>query len=374
MKNNLSLSSILFVFVFFVLGCITTSSAFASSQQELKGVSTEISRQKNNLTQQSNKLDKLQKELKKQELNISSLEKEIKQTKRKLATANANIKSLESKISALELQKSQQSYKLKQLLHTYYVTQHSQSADNLLKDNSDEDRISQYFQHLAQARSDVIAQLESTSQQLKEHQEKLNQEKQQIESLLKDQTNKRDNLQQVQNKRQTTVKRIRSDISSDKVYLTELQRNESRLKAEIAKAVKRNTVSMDGIAKQRHKLPWPLKGKILHRFGSHQTGQISWKGIVIDANYGQAVKAVYSGRVVFSEYLRGYGLVILLDHGKGDMTLYGFNQSLLKKEGDKVLAGETIALAGDTGGQSQPSLYFEVRRNSRAENPLNWLN
>lgn len=374
MKNNLPLSSIFFVFVSFILSSITMSSAFASSQQELKGVATEISRQKNNLAQQSNKLDKLQNELKRQELNISSLEKEIKQTKRKLATANANIKNFETKISALEQQKSQQSDKLKQLLHTYYVTQHSHSADNLLKDNSDEDRISQYFQHLAQARSDVIAQLESTSQQLKEHQEKLNQEKQQIQSLLKEQTNKRDNLKQVQTKRQTTVKRIRSDISSDKVYLTELQRNESRLKAEIAKAVKRNTVLMDGIARQRNKLPWPLKGRVLHQFGSHQSGQISWKGVVIDANYGQAVKAVYSGRVVFSEYLRGYGLVILLDHGKGDMTLYGFNQSLLKKEGDKVLAGETIALAGDTGGQSQPSLYFEVRRNSRAENPLNWLN
>ena len=76
---------------------------------------------------------------------------------------------------------------------------------------------------------------------------------------------------------------------------------------------------------------------------------------------------------MFAEYLRGYGLVVLLDHGKGDMTLYGFNQSLLKKEGDKVTAGETIALAGDTGGQSQPALYFEIRRNSKAEDPTRWL-
>ena len=95
--------------------------------------------------------------------------------------------------------------------------------------------------------------------------------------------------------------------------------------------------------------------------------------MVIDANYGQSVKAVYSGTVVFSDYLRGYGLVILLDHGKGDMTLYGFNQSLLKKEGDKVSAGETIALAGDTGGQPQASLYFEIRRNSKTQNPKGWL-
>lgn len=374
MKNKSTCFPTLLVFLSLTLSCVATTSSFAASQQELKGVSKEISRQKSSLTQQSHQLDKLRSELKQQELNISSLEKEIKKTKQKLATANANIKSLESKISALEQQKEQQSKKLQQLIHTFYVTQHSHSADNIFKNNDDEDRISQYYQHLARARADLITQLENTSQQLKESEDKRTKEKQQIQSLLTEQTRKRNSLQQVQSKRQTTVKKIRSDISSDKVYLAELQRNESRLKAEIAKAAKRNSVLMNGIAQQKNKLPWPLKGKILHRFGSHQTGQINWKGIVIDANYGEPVKAVYSGRVVFSEYLRGYGLVILLDHGQGDMTLYGFNQSLLKKEGDKVLAGETIALAGDTGGQAQPSLYFEVRRNSRAQNPLNWLN
>ncbi|MDC0612163.1 murein hydrolase activator EnvC [Vibrio sp.] len=349
-------------------------SAFAASQQELKGVSSEISRQKQSLASQSNKLDKLQSELKKQELSIAGLEKEIEQTKRKLASANANIQKLETKISKLAEQKKQQSDKLEQLIHAYYVMKDSHSASSLLEDGSEEDRLSQYFQYLAKARANAIEELEDTTRQLRNSEDKLNSEKQQIQSLLTEQTQKRDSLQTTQNKRKSTVSKIRSDISSDKVYLAELQRNESRLKAEIAKAAKRNSVLMNGIASQKGKLPWPLKGRVLHHFGSHQTGQINWKGIVIDANYGQPVKAIYSGRVVFSEYLRGYGLVILLDHGKGDMTLYGFNQSLLKKEGDKVVAGETIALAGDTGGQSSPALYFEVRRNSRAENPLNWLN
>jgi septal ring factor EnvC (AmiA/AmiB activator) len=95
--------------------------------------------------------------------------------------------------------------------------------------------------------------------------------------------------------------------------------------------------------------------------------------MVISADYEQPVKAVYSGKVVFADYLRGYGMVILLDHGKGDMTLYGYNQTLLKTEGNKVKAGETIALAGDTGGQPQASLYFEVRRNSKTQNPKSWL-
>ncbi len=78
-----------------------------------------------------------------------------------------------------------------------------------------------------------------------------------------------------------------------------------------------------------------VEGRVLHSFGTKQTGQVNWKGMVLSARYGQQVKAVYSGTVVFAEYLRGYGLVVLLDHGKGDMTLYGYNQALTKKEGDK---------------------------------------
>jgi len=373
MKNNVKHSSPFSVLFLFVLYWSFNVSGFAANQQELKGVSSEISRQKQSLNQQSNKLNILKNLLKKQEITISYLEKEIRKTKHKLTTTNANIKKLNTKITKLEQKKSEQSEQLKQLIHTFYITKNSHPVDNLLKNNSDEDRISQYFQSIAKARANTINELENTTQQLKSNKDKLTQEKRQIQSLLSEQTSKRNQLTIIQSKRHRTVTKIRSGISSDKVYLSELKRNELRLKSEIAKAAKRNSVLMNGLAKQRKRLPWPLKGKVLHHFGTHQTGQINWKGIVISANYGQAVKAVYAGHVVFSEYLRGYGLVILLDHGKGDMTLYGFNQSLLKKEGDKVFAGETIALAGDTGGQSEPSLYFEVRRNSRAENPLTWL-
>ena len=345
----------------------------ASSKAELKGVSSEISRQKKDLTSQQKKLDSLQKSLKQQETSIVKLEKEIKQAKSALTSTNKNIQALESKINALEKQREAQSGKLAELLQTYYVTQRAKASSNILNQGVEEDRISQYFQHLAKQRAKTIEELEKTTSELNNSREQLQLEKQQITSLLQKQTAKRNQLAKTQKQRKGTVGKIRSSISNDKVYLSELQRNETRLKAEIAKAAKRNAVPMDGLAKQKGRLPWPLKGKVLHSYGSKQTGQINWTGIVLDANYGQSVKAVYSGTVVFADYLRGYGLVVLLDHGKGDMTLYGFNQSLLKKEGDKVTRGETIALAGDTGGQPQASLYFEIRRNSKTQNPKSWL-
>lgn len=357
----------------FLAGALFSIMGYAASQQELSGVKSEISRQQQSLGQRQKQLDQLQQSLKQQELSISQLEKQIKSTQNDLTHTNKNIANLQKNISELEQQRQQQAEKLTELLQTYYVTRRTLASGDLLKDGVEQDRISQYYQHLATSRARMIQQLETTRQSLNESEHQLQLEREQITALLQQQTQKRDQLTKTQKERRQTVTAISKSISGDKVYLAELQRNETRLKAEIAKAAKRNAVPMDGLAKQRGKLPWPIKGQVLHQFGERQTGQVDWKGMVIDANYGQAVKAVYPGTVVFAEYLRGYGLVILLDHGKGDMTLYGYNQSLMKKEGDKVTVGETLALAGDTGGQARPALYFEIRRNSKAENPRHWL-
>jgi septal ring factor EnvC (AmiA/AmiB activator) len=367
-----------------ISGLILLSSAMfsisthAASQGELKGVKSEISRQQQALSSQQKKLDSLQANLKKQELSIASLERGIKESKKQLTTANANVQQLNNKIQALTTQKQVHTQKLEQLIQTYYMTRRAKASSHILNTGVEEDRISHYYQHLAKARTTTIKAIEQTQAELEESQRLRKAEQEQIASLLKQQTTKRDQLAKTQAQRKKTVGSIKKSISGDQNYLAELQRNETRLKAEIAKAEKaarerRNAVPMDGLAKRKGKLPWPVKGKILHNYGTRQTGQVNWKGMVINASYGQQVKSVYSGTVVFAEYLRGYGLVVLLDHGKGDMTLYGFNQALLKKEGDKVKAGEAIALAGDTGGQSRPSLYFEIRRNSQAQNPKSWL-
>ncbi len=357
----------------FALSATVPLTSSAASQQELKGVSSEINRQKKALNSQEKQLNELQKSLKDQELGISTIEREIKQTKDELTQADKNIDKLEEKIALQEAERQAQEQELKQLLQTYYVTERAKANGHLLNQGVEEDRISQYFQHLAKARAEVIDAITKTTQELEHNKNQLDLEKQQIETLLTQQSDKRTALASTQSKRKQTLSKIQGNITNDKRYLAELQRNETRLKAEIAKAAKRNAVPMDGLTKQRGKLPWPISGSVLHNFGSRQTGQVNWKGMVLAARYGQPVKAVYPGTVVFAEYLRGYGLVVLLDHGKGDMTLYGYNQALTKKEGDKVTVGEVIALAGDTGGQDRASLYFEIRRNSEAQNPKSWL-
>ncbi|MFM2664687.1 murein hydrolase activator EnvC [Vibrio mediterranei] len=355
------------------IGLVTYPTLTLANQNELTGVKSEITRQQKELSAQQKELDKLQKSLRQQEVGISNIEKEIKSTTALLAQANRNLDSFHQQVEELTEQKKQQQKILAELVQTYYVTKQNNSASSVFSTNPDEDRISQYYQYLAKARAETLEKLAQTELDLAESERALELERNQIAQLLEQQKDKRNSLAKNQASRKSTVSKIRKSISSDKTYLAELQRNETRLKAEIAKAAKRNQVPMDGLARQKGKLPWPVKGKVLHSFGTKQTGQVNWKGMVIQANYGESIKSVYSGTVVFADYLRGYGLVVLLDHGKGDMTLYGYNQTLLKKEGDKVSAGETIALAGDTGGQSSSSLYFEIRRNSKVQNPKSWL-
>ncbi|WP_319782985.1 peptidoglycan DD-metalloendopeptidase family protein [Oceanisphaera sp. IT1-181] len=120
-------------------------------------------------------------------------------------------------------------------------------------------------------------------------------------------------------------------------------------------------------------LPWPLKGQLVHRFGGARTSQLAWKGVLIGAPIGREVTSIASGQVVYADWLSGFGMVMVIDHGKGYMSLYGHNQSLLRNPGDKVAAGQPIALSGESGGQEQSGLYFEIRYQGSAVDPLPWL-
>ncbi|NOT11898.1 MAG: peptidoglycan DD-metalloendopeptidase family protein [Methylococcaceae bacterium] len=119
------------------------------------------------------------------------------------------------------------------------------------------------------------------------------------------------------------------------------------------------------------KLPWPVQGRIVQKFGSPRSDGV-WDGVLIDAKEGMDIHAVNRGKVVYAEWLRGYGLLIIIDHGQGYMTLYAFNQSLYKHSGDTVNAGDVIASVGQSGGRSQPGLYFGIRKKGLPIDPLEW--
>ena len=128
-----------------------------------------------------------------------------------------------------------------------------------------------------------------------------------------------------------------------------------------------------GIGQERGRLPWPLKGPLVRQFGEHRQGEVSWKGILIGAATGSPVRAIADGDVVFANRLEGFGNVLVVDHGNGYLSLYGNNDSLLKQSGDTVHRGDLLARAGNSGGQTQPGVYFEIRWQGKPVNPVSWL-
>ena len=132
--------------------------------------------------------------------------------------------------------------------------------------------------------------------------------------------------------------------------------------------------SEEPFSKHKGRLTWPIAGNLLHDFGQPRgTGSVKWNGVVLAAPRGREVRSIYHGRVVFADWLAGMGLLVIVDHGEGYMTLYGYNETTLKRAGDWVAPGDVIATVGDSGGQQQTGLYFEVRQGTKAVNPRSWV-
>ena len=165
---------------------------------------------------------------------------------------------------------------------------------------------------------------------------------------------------------QESENRLRGVVAS----LPVTQQNLS-VDSELSTSIENTTDAKTDFVSLKGKLPWPVAGKLAHKFGSART-EGTWDGVLIDANEGLDIKAVTQGKVVFSEWLRSYGLLIIIDHGQGYMTLYAFNQSLYKKTGDLVKAGDVIASVGQSGGRSKTGLYFGIRNKGVPINPLDW--
>lgn len=190
----------------------------------------------------------------------------------------------------------------------------------------------------------------------------------------------RERIEAARVERQEIIARLDRDIEARGERLSRMEENRARLErlldrlgsllADIPAAPPeaRPFGQLDG------QLGWPAEGRIRQGYGSDRAGgRLRWQGIVIDAAIGDPVQAIHRGRVVFADWLSGFGQLIIIDHQDGYLSLYGYNERLLRTEGDWVAPGEVIAAVGDSGGQREPGLYFEIRREGRPVDPVNWL-
>jgi septal ring factor EnvC (AmiA/AmiB activator) len=265
-----------------------------------------------------------------------------------------------------------------------------------------------YYDYLNKARLTKLAGISESMQHLERLGKQQQHETELLEKNLEQKKSEQIAVDGVRKRRSELLTQLKSDFSSNEQQIIHLKESENKLK-NLVSSLQRSTNDLTFEVEQTkrlHKaaevpsepakdlpdakddfsklkgdfsslkgqLPWPVKGRLTNKFGSAraESTESIWDGVLIDASEGTEIRAITSGKVVYSDWLRGYGLLIIIDHGKGYMTLYAFNQSVYRQVGEWVDAGEVVASVGQSGGRSHPGLYFGIRNKGKPVDPLEW--
>ena len=390
LQNKAPSSNFLVLFILcFLANICCTSDSSAAATETLK---------KQELQQLRQKIKALQKNLSQQQGERTQLEKEIKQSEQLIAdnarqhfATQVETQALNLKLSQLNKTVAQHSQKLfiqQQLLSEQLQTSYAIGRQEYLKlllnqqNISTISRVMIYYQYFNEARQAQIEQVNILLRTLEDDKVKISLTSQSLRSKELQLLREKNSLYTQQQQRNLLVTKLDKDIHSKGKELANLQENKKNLTAllkqlrqtmEEVSAMPVNLPKKKLFKKQRGKLVWPAKGKLKNLYGHWRSvGKVKWQGIIIRAKEGTAVHAVSHGRIAYSDWLRGYGLISIIDHGKGYMSLYGHNQTLLKEVGDWVETDEVIATIGSSGGLKKAGLYFEIRHNSKPGNPTKW--
>lgn len=247
-----------------------------------------------------------------------------------------------------------------------------------LEDPHELSRSMRYYDYFLDARRQRIERFQGTLNELAEVRNAMGERQRALEEQRQHMAEEESQLREQLVLRQQTLESLQSEIARHDGELTELQTQQEeleRLIRTIQEAITRlsPTEEQQPFVQRRGKLPWPTEGELKHRFGNRRSASLNWDGWLIRAEEGKPVRAVHGGRVVFSDYLRGHGLLIIIDHGHEYLSLYAHNQVLLKEIGEWIHAGEVVARVGNSGGLEQASLYFELRHRGKPTNPAPWF-
>ncbi|EMP55233.1 peptidase M23B [Marinobacter santoriniensis NKSG1] len=323
----------------------------------------------------------LEQQLAATERRISTLTRERRDLRQKLEQQQQRLKQLSEEEAELTRTLDRQRESLKRQIRAAWMEGDAPAVKVLLNE-IDPDRIARtmtYYEYLSR---DTVAQLETfhdnlqalkrTEDQARATQDQLKQTEQQLAERQKQLAGSR-------KEREQTLAALKADIRTKRSEREDLEADRKRLERllnEVQQAIASipSPNESQPFKSLRRKLPWPANGKVISGFGDHYAdGKLRRNGLLIGTKAEAPIKAVHYGRVVFANWLRGFGLLTIIDHGDGYMTLYGHSSSLFTSPGDWVAAGETIALAGRTGGADTPELYFEIRHNGKPDNPRRWL-
>ena len=346
------------------------------TEQDLDQIQKTLKSSVDKLKTQKQKIAKIESTLKESELAIAKNSKSLNELDFSIELNKSEQSELKKQIKKLTLNKKQQQKALSSQLKSAYMTgSHDYSKLLLNQENvATFERTLTYYSYLNKARLTQLDNLKITLIQLEEKQNELTQTQTKLLTLIAEQKQKRKSLLIAKNQRKGNLALLKKQFTNTTSSVEYLKKNEQIL-IETLKNLQediKQQLTFEGLKSTKGKLKWPSRGRLKHKFGQRKYGRLKWKGVLINAKEGASVTTIHNGKVVFADWLKGFGWVIVIDHGKGFMSLYGHNQALLKSVGEEVSQGELIALVGQSGGQDNPGLYFEIRHKGQAINPTKW--
>lgn len=353
----------------------------AQAREQLEVVSTAISRIEQWLQETRRQRSAEESALAELDLQLSKIQSDIQHIELRQSELQTEIERLDSEIAPLLAESETQRDELGQALQASYLA----GADSQLKlllnqqDPAIAQRMLVYFEAFNQERLQQINQWLSTISALRQTQAELATTHQQLDSSHAELHTQQQLLSGRQSERQALISRLSEEMALRGSELDSLQEDRSNLQAlieEISRAISDipELEDLTPFAESRRRMQWPAAGELLARYGQpYSNGQLRRQGIIIGTTTGSAVRAIHPGRVVFADWLRGSGNLVVVDHGNNYMSLYAHNQQLIKQSGDWVNRGEPLALSGNDGGTGAPGIYFEIRRSSDTLDPLEWL-
>ncbi|MDH3894339.1 MAG: peptidoglycan DD-metalloendopeptidase family protein [Chromatiales bacterium] len=352
----------------------------ADEEAELEALRGRMTDMRRALESDQGKRSAAETELRKVETDIGERNAALRRLRDQQSETARRIGELERERVAVEARIGVERDSLAAQVRAAYVTGRNERLKLLLnqQDPAHLGRMVVYYDYFNRMRRDTIASVSADLARLNAVAAEQETEAMRQRQLEQRQSQELDKLEQARARRAEVLVAVDASIRAKGDAIAEMETQAATLEKlveELREVLRDFPVEADApFADVKGQLAWPLRGRLLRDFGQPRAqGRLKWDGVLVGAAPGTQVKAVYHGRVAYADWLTGLGLLVILEHGDGYLTLYGHNESVFKSVGEWVAPGETIAEVGDSGGQAQPALYFEIRRGRQPQNPHRWF-
>ena len=353
----------------------------ATQEKQLKNVLQKIEKLKQTIDVKEDSKSQYIKQLKSIERKIGKVNREIRDIGQKISNKKSELKALRATRAKHQKQLSRENEYLAEQVYAAF-TLGRQERVKLLFSQQDPETLQRnlvYYQYFSNARVDLIEGVQENIDKIVATEALIQQARRDLEKNQQSLATRKKKLNQDRGKRKSIIGSLDKQLKQQSGKLSRLEDEAQQLQElidsiqEFFDAAPEGEIKRRAFSDLRGKLAWPVKGKVRRLFGRHKPrSDLRWQGVMIEAPSGNYVRAVSHGRVAFADWLRGFGNLIIVDHGNGYLSLYGHNESLFKSAGEWVEAGDVISSIGNSGGQKKPGLYFEIRKRGKPQNPTRW--